>query len=277
MTRFILVDGKQVGAVHALDRGLQFGDGLFETMAVVDGRIRLLPRHLARLRNDAGRLALELPDQLSLTTELVQAADRLAHGVLKLIVTRGSGGRGYRLPSHPVSRHIVIASDWPQLPQQLRLTVCETRLAAGGSLAGIKHLNRLEQIMACAEWQQRKNVDEGLMLDPDSHVIEATSANIFIVRGDTVLTPALNRCGVRGIMRDELVELTRASGRSCEASAIELADVMAADEVFLTNSISGIRPVIALDDRTWETGPVTQSLARDLQSKLSTALGREID
>lgn len=269
MTSFILVDGKRAAAVHALDRGLQFGDGLFETMAVVDGRIRLRARHLARLLQDCQRLLIEPPKQELLLDELDEAARRLSHGVLKLIITRGSGQRGYKLPVHPISRRVLIASPWPDLPQQMRLMVCKTVLASGGSLAGIKHLNRLEQVLATAEWEQVENVNEGLMLDPNGNAIEATSANLFIVRNGTVQTPKLDGCGVSGVMRSLVLDTINATGSTCEIKNISVKDVLTADEVFLTNSVSGIRPVVALDEQHWLPGQLTGELSGHLNEILS--------
>lgn len=264
MTRFILVDGKPIAAVHALDRGLQFGDGLFETMAVVEGQIRFLSAHLARLRRDCTRLLIDIPGDKVLGQELAMAARRLSHGVLKLIVTRGSSGRGYRIPDQPCSRRILIASDWPAIADPVRLTVCATRLAAGGSLAGIKHLNRLEQVMACAEWQQTENVNEGLMLDPDGHVIETTSANVFMVHGAQVSTPSLKRCGVAGIMREQVLDWLGQDGRDCQVGHLSMPDLQTADEVFVTNSVGGIRPVVSLDEQRWQPGEVCLAMQQAL-------------
>lgn len=277
MTRFILVDGKPVAAVHALDRGLQFGDGLFETMTVIDGQIRFMPQHLARLRKDSARLLINVAQAEVLHAELVAAAKRLDNGVIKLIVTRGSSSRGYSLPAQPLARRILIASDRPKLPDQIRLMVCRTRLAAGGSLVGIKHLNRLEQVMACAEWQNINNVDEGLMLDPDDNIIEATSANVFIVRNDRVCTPVLDRCGVNGIMRDQVMKLLRQSDKFFQTENIGIADIKQADEIFLTNSVGGVRPVVSLGDKSWEVGPVCTWLRAALEQSATVKTGRQSD
>ncbi|MBT8135475.1 MAG: aminodeoxychorismate lyase [Gammaproteobacteria bacterium] len=268
------VDGVATGGVHALDRGLQFGDGLFETMAVVDGKVRLLRRHLHRLSAGAEVLGLHLPDRHLLTTELEGAAADLGHGVLKLVITRGSGERGYTPPDSARPRRILISSDWPRFASEVRLMWCGTRLASGGSLAGIKHLNRLEQVLGSREVRMNGQVDEGLMLDSNGNVIEATGANLFLVdHQGGLVTPALDDCGVAGVMRDVVSGLAHDAGIALTMRPVTVDETLAAAELFLTSSITGIRPVIEIAGRSLVPGPVTQSLQDALAEQEPSCAG----
>lgn len=260
-TRRISIDGIRTGGVHALDRGLQFGDGLFETMAVVAGRVRFQHRHLERLAAGAQVIGLQLPDRELLVSELEAAAADLQRGVLKLIITRGSGERGYAPPQNVRARRILISSDWPRYARDARLMWCETRLASGGSLAGIKHLNRLEQVLGSREVRMDGHVDEGLMLDSNGNVIEATGANLFLVdHSGGLVTPALDDCGVAGVMREVVTGLAHDAGIKLSVRPVSVDETVAAAELFLTSSITGIRPVIELAGRALVPGPVTRTL-----------------
>ena len=268
MSHAIFVDGNPVAAVSARDRGLQFGDGVFESMAVVQGRIRLLTRHLQRLHDGARVLRIEPPDTFALRDELAGIASDLRDGVLKLVLTRGSGGRGYAPPPHARPRRIVYASPWPSLPAALTLRVCSTRLAIGGSLAGIKHLNRLEQVVARTEWLEDENADDGLMLDANDNVIETTRANLFIVERGRLSTPSLVGCGVAGVMRACVMELAAQQGMAAAECELRLERIHAADEVFATNALAGIAPVVQLGRTSWGRGAVTAGLREQLDLAL---------
>lgn len=269
------VDGRPVAAVSARDRGLQFGDGLFETMAVVDGRIRLMSRHMKRLRTGLHRLQITFTLWDELYLELATLAAQCGHGVLKLIVTRGNSDRGYAAAAHARPRRIVYLGPWPVLADRVRLHVCETRLGSGGALAGIKHLNRLEQVLGRLEVDAVSGCDDGLMLDAEDRVIETTRANLFIVSGNRVVTPSLQRAGVAGVMRALLLELLDDAGQPATVSTMSLQQVMAADEVFTTNSLAVVTPVASLHQRDWpHPGPVTQQLSAHLQQWLQADAGQ---
>lgn len=267
----VMVNGREQAGVPATDRGLHFGDGVFETIAVIKGRPALLDAHLARLARGAARLGLPAPDSGMLEREARAFAARAEdRGVLKIIVTRGSGGRGYAAPEAPESNRIMLLGPWrgrPPEEYQLGATVrwCETRLAVSPALAGIKHLNRLEQVLARSEWRDPA-VAEGLMLDTDGYVVEGTASNLFIVEDDVVLTPDLSRCGVAGIMRDHVVAAAARAGIAAEQAALRPPRVTGAREVFLTSSLLGILPVGRLDGRTLEVGPMARRLMEILDA-----------
>jgi len=256
-----------------LDRGLHYGDGLFETMAVVAGRVRLLPRHLHRLVLGAARLAIPLHDVPEIEAALQQAAESMGEGVLKLILTRGSGGRGYAPPERAEPTFFLLR--YPQQVPTLTdakegivVRLCNLTLARQPILAGIKHLNRLEYVLARAEWREQ-DIAEGLLFDSQGELIEAVASNVFLVQAGRLRTPCLDQCGVAGVMRAEVLACAERLGLAAEETRLCLDDVLCADEVFLTNSLHGIRPVRALHGhREWAAGELTQRLQHELWSRL---------
>ena len=264
------VDGQPAELLSVKDRGLAYGDGLFETIAVTAGQAVLLERHLARLAEGCARLRIPI-DMNLLKAELLAFCQQLGDGVAKLMVTRGDGQRGYAPPEPAQPRRILQSAAKPQYParnaeQGVRLFACATRLAEQPLLAGLKHLNRLEQVLARAEWQDAEHA-EGLMLDASGRVIEGVYSNLFIVRAGQLITADLSRCGVAGVMRAELLAQAAACGIGCQVRDFDLAELLAADEVFLCNSVYGVWPVCALQTHDWPVGPLTrklQAIARDL-------------
>lgn len=259
----VWIDGRPAALLPVTDRGLAYGDGLFETIAVRAGRIALLERHLQRLGEGVRRLALPL-DLALLRGELLAFAAELGTGVAKLIVTRGDGLRGYAPPADAHCRRILSGSPPPAYPPRhagegVRLHPCRTRLAEQPLLAGLKHLNRLEQVLARAEWQDPACA-EGLMRDSGGRVIEGVFSNLFVVKDGVLLTPALQRCGVAGVMRAEILARAAAAGLSVQVGDLDYAQLLAADEVFLCNSQYGIWPVVALAEHSWPLGALTRKL-----------------
>lgn len=265
------VDGCPAQAASLADRGLAYGDGLFETIGVKAGNPQLLERHLVRLAHGCERLHIAA-DLALVRAELLAFADEMGEGVAKLILTRGDGLRGYAAPAATIARRILLASPLPAYPaihaeQGIRVFACKTRLAEQPLLAGLKHLNRLEQVLARSEWQDSEHA-EGLMLDTSGRVIEGVYSNLFVVRQGRLITPDLSRCGVAGVMRAEL--LAQAEHHAIEASvqALDMQQLLAADEVFLCNSLYGVWPVTALQGHRWPVGPLTRKLQRIAQDLL---------
>lgn len=237
------INGRAGHRLDCRDRGLQYGDGLFETMRVRRHCIRLLDFHLERLAEGCRRLAIEAPDAVRLRAELTRVASRRSDAVLKLIVTRGIGRRGYR-PSGG-ERSTRVLSLHPLLPAALpavQVRVCATPLGVNPLLAGLKTLNRLESVLARAEWSDGR-IWEGLMRDADEHIVCGTMSNLFIRRGSALTTPLLDRCGIAGVMRRWVLEQARSLDLRVTIGRVGIEDLAQAAEVFLTNAVAGIVPV----------------------------------
>lgn len=245
------VDGVESDVLDIADRGLAYGDGLFETFRVINERPLWWDRHLARLQRGAQVLGIELPNPTRMHIEALNCCEGAADGVLKLILTRGSSGRGYR-PGDGSPTRILSLHPSPTRQDSITAIRCEARLATQPLLAGLKHLNRLEQVLAARECQQA-NVDEGLLFDGDGRLVSAVAGNVFLLRDGEWLTPTIDRCGVAGICREWLLE----NLASCRETALSDDDVKAAEAVFVCNSVRGILPVSELDGRAL---PLPESL-----------------
>ena len=260
----VLINGHPGERIPVTDRGLSYGDGLFETLALADGGPCLWGRHLERLDAGCRRLGIAVPDPGLLQREAAQAIAGSRDGVLKIMVTRGSGGRGYRADPAAPPRRILQRSPAPEYPRSWPLEgvhtrFCSTPLGHNPMLAGIKHLNRLEQVLARAEWGDPA-IAEGLMLDSDGLVIEGTMSNLFVERDGRLLTPRLDRAGVAGVVRSLVLEQARAQGIVCEERDLAPQELLQADALFLSNSLIGIWPVRRLEERRYGLGPLTLAL-----------------
>jgi 4-amino-4-deoxychorismate lyase len=274
----ILVDGRPAAAVDARDRGLHYGDGVFETIACIDGAPEYWEAHLARLARGCGRLGIPLPDGDRLAADARRlCAGHSGDSVLKVIVTRGAGARGYRtaVSARPVS--ILLHGPWPAVPPRfttagVAVRVCDLRLARQPALAGIKHLNRLEQVLARREWTD-DTWQEGVLCDAGGRVIEGIASNLFLVQGGRLVTPDLSDCGVAGIVRGRLLAIAGQAGFAAEVRPVPLEELHGADEIFLTNSLIGIWPVTRLEGRRLAVGPATRRLMDLLREDLAHGRG----
>jgi len=254
--------------VSVLDRGLAYGDGLFETFRVRQGRPSLWQEHMERLQKGCNRLSIPLPDLQLLEKEAVELCSEASDGVLKLIITRGVGGRGYRAPDTPTPWYGFSLHPAPRYPDSYKndgigARICQTRLSKNPALAGIKHLNRLEQVLARNEWNDE--FEEGLMLDVDANVIEGTMSNLFLITEHGLLTATLSECGIEGVMRRRILEWAEREGIPCSPrNNIRLEDVFSADSLFFTNSVIGIWPVRQLEDMSYSLHhEILQQLLRE--------------
>ncbi len=258
----VFVGSQRVDAMPVDDRGLAYGDGLFETMLVHAGHVPWWDAHWARLQSGAQRLRMVLPDEGQVRSEADALFADGAGGVLKLIVTRGSGGRGYA-PTDTSVNWMLSPHPLPITRSRDRLSLrwCATRLAIQPALAGIKHCNRLEQVLARAEWNDPATADteadEGLMRSSEGDVVCAIAANLFVLRDGRWLTPKIDRCGVEGICRSQLLALLEA-----HEARLSVADVETADAVFLCNAVRGILGVARLGERTWPSHPAVAQARR---------------
>ncbi len=258
------INGEPGRAVDVTDRGLMYGDGLFETIAIRDGQPRFLAHHLDRLLTGCDRLRLPRPDRVRLAADLAAAAQGLRCGVLKLLLTRGPGPRGYGLPaaSSPTLAWGATEAE-PCVAGPIHIRWCETMVSANPATAGLKTLNRVDQVLARAEWSQ-PGISEGLMTSTEGRLIGGTASNVFLVAGDRLLTPALGRAGIAGVMRRVVLDAARSADIAVSVSDLPPSTVTGASEAFLTNALTGIRPVHRLGAHSWSTGPITRRLRAKL-------------
>ena len=264
MDKRVLINGQVADCIATTDRGLLYGDGVFETLAVVAGQLCYPERHLQRLQTGCERLGMAPVDEPRLLQECRVLIERAPQAVIKIIITRGSGGRGYRPPLPSQVTRILQLHDWPDYPESCRVEgvrtrICQTRMGRNELLAGIKHLNRLEQVMARREWDDAA-IREGLMLDSGGRLIEGTMSNVFLVKDGVLLTPDLQSCGVAGIIRARVLELAEEHAIAASIQALDLSDLQQAEEVFVCNSLTGIWPVTGVDEWIFRKGPVTRQL-----------------
>ena len=260
----VLVNGRPQQVLPVCDRGLLYGDGVFETLAVKSGRPLELAWHLERLAHGCRRLAIPLPPEELLQHEIDQLCAGQTRAILKIIITRGTGTRGYLAPRTPEITRVLCLSPWSEVPARfyregVSVRCCQQRLCDNPALAGIKHLNRLEQVLARNEWHYLE-VAEGLMCDYAGNVVEATASNIFIVNAGILQTPDLAKAGVEGVMRRRILQLAKDQGIESQILPIPLQTLEDADEIFLCNSLIGIWPVRELENMHFAVGPITRRL-----------------
>lgn len=275
----MLVDGRETSLIAVADRGFQYGDGCFTTLEVRGGVPLFLSRHQGRLARDCARLRIPYDCADLVGAEARSMAEAGRDGVLKVMVTRGEGGRGYRCPEVPRPTRILGFYPRPGYPNGwavsgVALRVCQTRLGVNPLLAGIKHMNRLEQVLARSEWSDA-DIAEGLLLDSLGWVAEGVMSNVFLVRDGRLETPKLDRCGVAGVMRGLVMELAGDMGMAVREARCRLSRLRQADEVFMTNSLIGVWPVQRLDDREWQVGPVARRLAEAVEQAKRCAVQQE--
>lgn len=277
-----LIDGVAAGALSPLDRGLHFGDGVFETIACLHGRPRFLALHLERLAHGCRTLGFSPPAAEQLREEVERLAGEQQRAIVKLIVTRGRAtARGYAVSRDACATRVAIRYPWPVedpvLQQQgVSVRVAATCLGENPALAGLKHCNRLEQILARSEPQAAASA-EALMLSRSGKLISGIMTNVFLIDGPSesprLRTPAIDLCGVAGVMRRVVLREAARAGIGASECALWPADLAAATEVFLTNARVGIWPVARLEARALTPGPVT----RRMQSLLAPLLQEPAD
>ncbi|MFV2060254.1 MAG: aminodeoxychorismate lyase [Gammaproteobacteria bacterium] len=247
-----------------LDRGLHYGDGLFETIAIKSGIAELLNEHISRLKESCLRLNINNVNFIKIRNDIEQQIQDIDKGIVKIIVTRGIGGRGYSTSEGMHARYLILHYPWPDYNNQywkegVAVKKCELIISNQPVLAGMKHLNRLENVMARMELNN-SDFQEGLLCDSDSNVIEATSSNVFIVINNRVLTPKLDKSGVSGVMREQILKVSAQNEIQIDVKDVPYTLLLEADEIFLTNSVIGIWPVRKLNERIYTVFPITQKL-----------------
>jgi len=271
----LLINGQSGDSVAVLDRGLQYGDGLFETIAFINGNAPLWGRHMARL--SAGCRSLGLPRQDAV--RLAQEARQLLHAddaqtgkhVIKIIITRGEDGSAY-FPGEGDATRILYTREWPQRAAQqgfegIALHRCQTRLATGSPFAGLKTLNRLEQVIAAAEIK-KAGLQEGLLCDADGFMVEALMSNLFWLKQGVLYTPMLDRCGVSGVMRAEVIEQAEHFGMSVHEVRETPEMLESAQAMFLTNAL-GLTAVRAFSGKPMDVDAVPVKIRNAIRQLFS--------
>ena len=273
-----LVNGSFDQAISPFDRGFSYGDGIFRTLKIVNGLPQHWPQHYQKLVADCAVIGIVCPSAELLMSDFLQlfvidatlnevATDKVA--VAKIIITRGESKRGYAPPAITTPMRVILKSAMRQYAdvnytEGVRLHVCETKLAAQPKLAGIKHLNRLENVMARMEWQDETHFD-GLMLDQQDNVVECTMSNIFARFNDTLVTPDLSQCGVAGITRQAIIGLSDPLKLKIEITQLSLQRLIEADEVIICNSLYGAFQVRNILNTSWSP----QTLAKKIRNLLA--------
>lgn len=263
-----LVNGHFGNVITPFDRGFAYGDGVFRTMLMRDGLPLEWPLHYQKLVADCAAIGIVCPSAELLMgdfKQLFSLEDMEEHrlAVAKIIITRGESGRGYKTPAISSPSRVVTKSAFTAYASTyaengVSLQVCNTRLSANLKLAGIKHLNRLENVLARMEWTSDAIFD-GLLLDAQGDVIECTMCNVFARYGQKLLTPDLSRCGVAGVTRQRIMSLASVLNLPVEVAKIPLERLLQADEVLVCNSLIGVFQVSQIQDTTWQKQPLASA------------------
>lgn len=264
-----LINGRREGGLTPYDRGFAYGDGVFRTLPVYGGRAHCWQRHYRRLQSDCNVLGIVCPAEEVLHDDILRLLEPGEDAVIKITVTRGESARGYAVPPLAQPTRVVSKAPLPFYPESnfsegVALHLCEMRLARQPRLAGVKHLNRLENVLARMEWVDAQLAD-GLMLDEGGEVIEGTMSNLFVRQGNVLVTPDLSRCGVAGVTRERILELAPQLGYSVETRHLRLPELMDADEVIICNSLYGAWQVRRLVSHAWPLGILAARLREKLR------------
>lgn len=261
------VDGVLAESLPLPDRGLDFGDGLFETVLLVHGQALYFDLHLRRL--ERGLQVLGFPNCTPLVRSqvlsILDSRSFIKMAAMRVTITRGAGPRGYAPPNVTVPRIIITCTDladdqYRHMACPARTSLASIRWGSQPALAGLKHLNRLEQVMAAAE-KAKTGVDEVVMSGQDGSIISVSCGNIFLYAHGGLITPDLSECGVHGTRRELILEsLAPALGLSCSVSRVSEAQLKEADEVFYCNALVGVRPIAQYASETWQTHGVCEAL-----------------
>ncbi len=259
-----LINGSPHLAISPLDRGFAYGDGVFRTLKVINAQPQHWPQHYQKLVADCAAISIVCPSAELLMSDLIQLFKPDEIAVAKIIITRGEGERGYAPPAVTMPTRVLIKSAMPQYAKAnytngVELYLCNTRLSVQAKLAGIKHLNRLENVLARMEWQNEAIFD-GLMLDAQANAIECTMSNIFARFGDTFITPDLSECGVAGITRQQIISHAAPLGLQIKVAALPLAQLLKAEEVIICNSLYGAFQVNKIGTNTCKPGNLAKKI-----------------
>ena len=260
MTPIVLINGAKQSKISIFNRNVQFGDGLFETCVVENKKILFWVNHFARLNRGCEQLKISKVDESVWLSDVKKALSLCSydHCVVKLILSRGESLRGYGFKDDikPVRAVIVSELQKTTLNNSFCLEYCQSGYDSNPKLAGIKHCNRLEQVLARAGLKS----DEGIMLDENHNVISVTQGNIYAIHSNTLITPKLDKCGVEGTRRDVILDLAKLLGIKVKVDTLSVKELGQADEVFISNSIIGIQSISQIGDISFSESQITKKI-----------------
>ena len=271
-----LVNGQSTDYLPITNRGLAYGDGVFETVSIIDEKPCLWQKHLNRLLRGCNSLGIKFKDILELEKEVFLLSEQAKpYGVIKIIITRGSKALGYRIQDSDKPCRIVQFQERQAFSKTLyekgvKACFCKQRLAHNPRLAQIKHLCRLEQVIARMEWQNEYH--EGIMFDYQNNAIEGTMSNLFIVKDSALKTPCLDNCGVQGVMREWIIEQCAEHHVAVAETEIDRQVILEADGLFFCNALIRFWPVLSLETRHYDIQVVHQLLQKFAFSELGIVL-----
>jgi 4-amino-4-deoxychorismate lyase len=276
-----LINGIKSEYLTINDRSIHYGDGLFETILCNNNKLYYWPQHFQRLQTSAEKLKIECPQEQLLLDDIAKLLDNNKSGsnleaacAIKIIVSRGAGERGYQFSKNIAASRIVLlsaveAGHSSLLSNQLlsgELFICKQQVSINENLAGIKHLNRLENVLARNEWHDKakKNIIDGLMLNANQHVIEGTMSNLFAIKDKQLFTPCLDLSGINGVMRGVIIESAGKNNIKTSAISLTLDDLASMDELFISNSLIAMKAVTKLGDSIYKDQAVTNMIFTEL-------------
>jgi len=267
MTPIVLINGAKQSKISIFNRNVQFGDGLFETCVVENKKILFWVNHFARLNRGCEQLKISKVDESVWLSDVKKALSLCSydHCVVKLILSRGESLRGYGFKDDIKPVRTVIVSELHKitLDNSFCLEYCQSGYDSNPKLAGIKHCNRLEQVLARAGLKS----DEGIMLDENHNVISVTQGNIYAILGNTLITPKLDKCGVEGTRRAVILDLAKLLGIKVKVDTLSMKELDQADEVFISNSIIGIQSISKIDGISFGESPITKKIKEAFKEK----------
>ncbi len=267
MTPVILIDGKKQSKASIFNRNTQFGDGLFETCLVENKKLLFWSNHFERMKLGCDRLKISMIDETLWLSDIKKAFSlmKIDNCIVKLVLSRGESLRGYSYKDNIRPIRITIVSELKKNNQDkgFSLEFCNSGYNSNPKLAGIKHCNRLEQVIARAGIK----VDDGIMLDENENVVSVTQGNIFCVQGNRLITPNLDKCGIEGTRRAVILKIAVDLGFDINIKNLSVAELLRSDEVFISNSIQGVGPVNQIEDFVYSKHKITEIISEALKEK----------
>lgn len=248
------------------ERALHYGDGIFETMLMHNGKIALWDAHWQRLQNSCRQLGLNIVSEAQVQSEIMQLVDahlQQNYLLIKLIVSRGAEGRGLVVPQSLNASRIFLVYDYKlEKKPPLHLGVCSTPLYENKQLAGMKHLNRIPYILAAQELAP--NQEEGILLNTKAEMIECIAHNLFFVKDNTLYTAPIVNCGVAGVMRQQLLNLAKQLGLAVNINALQVQQLKEIDDCFISNALVGVQSVVQIGEHYFKPSSIFKRLQEQI-------------